>query len=168
MPKPSASPSHSHPPAGAAFEGTLTLDTLVVLLRGRGLRMTANRRHILQALLAAEVPQSLEQIQAAAARHSPEHEAPDFATVFRMMALLEELKIARKVNLGRPSSYFELVDSRHHRDHLVCTDCGTVTPLEGLCPVEKMERQIARKHGFTELTHSLEFFGKCGDCSASS
>ena len=83
-----------------------------------------------------------------------------------MMALLEELKLARKVNLGRASSYFELVDSGHHRDHLVCTDCGQVTPLEGTCPVEHLERQIARKHGFTQVTHSLEFFGRCGDCSA--
>ncbi len=165
MSKPPAPHTHSHPPVGATFEGALTLDGLVVLLRERGLRMTANRRHILQALLAAALPQSLEQIQAAAARHSPEREAPDFATVFRMMALLEELRVARRVHLGRPTSHYELLDGRHHRDHLVCTDCGRVTPLEGACPVEKMERQLAREHGYTELTHSLEFFGRCGPCS---
>ena len=52
MSKPPAPHTHSHPPVGATFEGALTLDGLVVLLRERGLRMTANRRHILQALLA--------------------------------------------------------------------------------------------------------------------
>ena len=137
----------------------------MALLRRKGLRVTGNRRAILQVLLQARAPLSLEQIQAAALPHVGGDDAPDFATVFRMMALLEELKLARKVHLGRNSSHFELTDSRHHRDHLVCTDCGTVTPLEGLCPVEKLERQIARTHGFTELTHSLEFFGKCADCS---
>ena len=148
------------------FDGPLTLEGLVVLLRERGLRMTANRAHILQALLVATVPQSLEQIQEAAAGCSPKHEAPDFATVvFRMMALLEELRVARRVHLGRPTSHYELTDGRHHRDHLVCTDCGRVTPLEGACPVEKMESQLAREHGYTELTHSLEFFGRCGPCS---
>ena len=165
MPKPDAPCSHSHPPAGATFDGPLTLESLVELLRERGLRMTANRRHILQALLAATVPRSLEQIQAAAAGYSPRQEAPDFATVFRMMALLEELRVARRVHLGRPTSHYELTDGRHRRDHLVCTDCGRVTPLEGACPVEKLERQIARDHGYTELTHSLEFFGRCGPCS---
>ena len=130
--------------------------------------MTGNRRAILQVLLQARAPLSLEQIQEGAARYAEGGDAPDFATVFRTMAVMEELKLARKVHLGRNSSHFELTDSRHHRDHLVCTDCGTVTPLEGFCPVEKMERKIARQHGFTELTHSLEFFGKCGDCSASS
>ena len=160
-------PSHPHAASGAAPE-PFSLEGLVDLLRGKGLRMTGNRRAILQVLLAAREPLSLEQLQEGAGRYVQGGDAPDFATVFRMMALMEELKLARKVHLGRTSSHFELTDSRHHRDHLVCTDCGTVTPLEGLCPVEKMERQIARKHGFTELTHSLEFFGRCGDCSAGS
>ncbi len=129
--------------------------------------MTTSRRAILQALLQAESPLSLEQLQTAGAKHVPDGDAPDFATVFRLMTLLEELKLARKVNLGRPLSFYELTDSGHHRDHLVCTDCGQVTPLEGMCPVERLERHIARKHGFTQLTHSLEFFGLCGGCSGS-
>ena len=162
--------SGSHQPhqhASTDDAGPFTLDGLTALLRGKGLRMTANRRAILQVLLNAREPMSLEQIQHDALRHVSDGDAPDFATVFRMMTVMEELKLARKVNLGRASSHYELIDSQHHRDHLVCTDCGTVTPLEGICPVERLERQIARKHGFTQLTHSLEFFGRCGECSAS-
>jgi Fur family ferric uptake transcriptional regulator len=158
--------AHQHAASNAARE-PFSLGGLEALLRRKGLRMTANRRAILRALIDAAAPLSLEQIQTAGARHVPDGEAPDFATVFRMMALLEELKLARKVNLGRASSFYELTDSDHHRDHLVCTDCGQVTPLEGMCPVERLERQIARKHGFTQLTHSLEFFGLCGQCSGS-
>ena len=157
-------PPHS-PVGDLPFAEPLTLDGLTDLLRRKGLRMTPNRRNLLQALLAAAVPQSLEQLQTAAAGYSPVGEPPDFATVFRLMTLLEELRLARKVNLGRASSHYELTDGRHHRDHLVCTNCNVVTPLEGMCPVEKLERQIARKHGFTQLTHSLEFFGLCGACS---
>jgi Fur family ferric uptake transcriptional regulator len=159
---------HQHAASTAARE-PFTLAGLEALLRRKGLRMTANRRGILRALLEAESPLSLEQIKTAGAKHVPDGDgdAPDFATVFRMMTLLEELKLARKVNLGRALSFYELTDSDHHRDHLVCTDCGQVTPLEGMCPVERLERQIARKHGFTQLTHSLEFFGLCGDCSGS-
>ena len=162
---PNSHSSHPHAATGAAVE-PFSLEGLVDLLRRKGLRMTGNRRAILQVLLKAREPLSLEQIQEGALRYVEGGDSPDFATVFRMMALMEELKLARKVHLGRTSSHFELTDSRHHHDHLVCTDCGTVTPLEGLCPVEKLERQIARKHGFTELTHSLEFFGRCGECSA--
>jgi Fur family ferric uptake transcriptional regulator len=164
MPAPAHIQQHA---ASTAAHEPFTLAGLEALLRRKGLRMTANRRAILRALIEADSPLSLEQIQTAGARHVPDGDAPDFATVFRMMTLLEELKLARKVNLGRALSFYELMDSDHHRDHLVCTDCGQVTPLEGLCPVERLERQIARKHGFTQLTHSLEFFGLCGDCSGS-
>lgn len=157
---------HQHAATTAARE-PFTLAGLETLLRRKGLRMTGSRRAILRVLLDAQAPLSLDQIQTAGGRPGPDGEAPDFATVFRMMTLLEELKLARKVNLGRAASFYELTDSSHHRDHLVCTDCGQVTPLEGLCPVERLERQIARKHGFTQLTHSLEFFGRCGDCSGS-
>lgn len=156
---------HQHATSTAAVE-PFTLDGLATLLRRKGLRMTANRRAILSVLLSAREPLSLEQIQRGAAGHVSDGEAPDFATVFRMMTLMDELKLARKVNLGRALSFYELTDSEHHRDHLVCTDCGQITPLEGICPVERLERQIARKHGFTQLTHSLEFFGVCGDCTA--
>ena len=154
-----------HPHGRSAFPGRLTLESLVGVLRGHGLRMTANRQALLRAMLDADVPQSLEQLQATAMKFSPRNEAPDFATVFRMMTLLEELRLARKVHLGRSTSHYELTDSEHHRDHLVCTDCGQVTPLEGSCPVERLEQRIAREHGYTQVTHSLEFFGKCGGCS---
>lgn len=157
---------HSHSPAGPDAAEVLTFDGLTDTLRGKGLRLTTNRRNLLRALLDAEVPRSLEQLQAAAAAYHPDHEAPDFATVFRLMSLLEDLKLARKVHLGRASSHYELTDGRHHRDHLVCTDCGRVTPLEGTCPVEKLESEIAREHGYTQVTHSLEFFGVCGPCRA--
>ena len=164
MPRKSV-PAPAHSPVRPDRPEPLTLEALVEAMRQRGLRMTANRQGLLRALLAATVPQSLEQLQHAAARYSPRREAPDFATVFRTMTLLEELRLARKVNLGRANSHYELTDSHHHHDHLVCTDCGQVTPLAGMCPVEKLEQRIAREHGYTQVTHSLEFFGRCGDCS---
>ena len=114
-----------HPHGRSAFPGRLTLESLVGVLRGHGLRMTANRQALLRAMLDADVPQSLEQLQATAMKFSPRNEAPDFATVFRMMTLLEELRLARKVHLGRSTSHYELTDSEHHRDHLVCTDLRT-------------------------------------------
>jgi hypothetical protein len=48
-------------------------------------------------------------------------------------------KLAQKINLGRASSHYEMTDSRHHRDYLVCTDCGEVTPLECPCPVDPFQ-----------------------------
>ncbi len=131
-------------------------------LHHAGLRMTENRRAILRVLRAAHAPLSLEEIRERSAHDGGK---PDFATVFRTMEQLEQLKLAHKVNLERSSSYFELVDPSSHHDHLVCVGCGRVVPILDDCPVEAMEHTLAAKHGFTELRHSLEFFGRCPECS---
>lgn len=141
---------------------SLSFDDLVGVLKRAGLRMTENRRAILRALLAARTPLSLEEIREHSAHHGG---MPDFATVFRAMEQLETLRLVQRVNLGRSSSHFELLDPRSHHDHLICVQCGRVVPLVDECPVEQLERDLARRHGFTEIRHSLEFFGKCPECS---
>jgi len=115
------------------------------------------------ALFKAKRPLSLVEIQAEALLEGGQ--LPDYATVFRMMILLESLGIVHKVNLKRSCSYYELTDPSRHHDHLVCVDCGQVTLLDIPCPVEAVEQEIEQKYGFTGLHHSLEFFGRCAACS---
>ena len=66
-----------------------------------------------------------------------------------------------RVNLGKPSSFFELNDPHGHHEHLICEKCGAVIPVTDECPAAQMESALADKYGFTELRHSLEFFGRC-------
>jgi Fur family ferric uptake transcriptional regulator len=139
----------------------LSRDAIVDLLRQHGMRITKNRTHILDALLQAEKPLSLDEIQIRAALKGS---APDYATVFRVMTLLESLQIAQKVHLNRSCSYYELLDPQQHYDHIICTECGNVTVMVDSCPVEKVERQIEKRYGYSEIRHSLEFFGKCRKC----
>jgi Fur family ferric uptake transcriptional regulator len=139
----------------------LSLDAIVELLRANGMRITKNRFHILDTLLRAEKPLSLEEIQE---RAKVEGDAPDYVTVFRVMTLLESLQIAQKVHLHRSCSYYELVNPQRHYDHIICTECGRVTLMIDSCPVERVERKIEKQYGFSEIRHSLEFFGKCREC----
>lgn len=155
---PASSHSHDH---DAPLE-KLSLEDLVGALKRGGIRMTANRRHILRVLLAADAPLSLEEIQVGAGHLGSR---PDFATVFRLMLVLEKLKLAHKVNLGRSTSHYELLDPQKHHDHLVCVDCGKVTLIEDGCPVEKLERKLAKDYGYSGIKHSLEFFGHCSECT---
>jgi Fur family ferric uptake transcriptional regulator len=54
------------------------------------------------------------------------------------------------------------LDEHHH--HIVCRSCGRATEIqhEGL---ERWAADIAKKHGFTEVTHTTEIHGTCRDCS---
>jgi Fur family transcriptional regulator, ferric uptake regulator len=139
----------------------LSLGAIVELLRANGMRITKNRRQILDTLLRAGKPLSLDEIQT---RAGVAGDAPDYATVFRVMTLLESFQIAQRVHLNRPCSYYELVDPQQHYDHIICTECGSVTLMIDSCPVERVERKIEKQYGFSEIRHSLEFFGKCREC----
>ena len=140
----------------------LSLDAIVELLRANGMRITKNRMQILDTLLRAGKPLSLDEIQK---RARVAGDAPDYATVFRVMTLLESLQIAQKVHLNRPCSYYELVNPQQHYDHIICTECGRVTLMIDSCPVERVERKIEKQYGFSQIRHSLEFFGKCPECT---
>jgi len=150
---------HIHPNQSPLKE--LSREAIVDLLREHGMRITRNRTRILDALLQADKPLSLDEIQS---RAGLKGSVPDYATVFRVMTVLESLQIAQKVHLNRSCSYYELLDPRQHYDHIICTECGNVTVMVDSCPVEKVERQIEQQYGYSEIRHSLEFFGKCRRC----
>ena len=53
-------------------------------------------------------------------------------------------------------------DAHHH--HLVCRSCGRSLEVDGP-EVEAWAAQVAAKHGFTDVTHTVEVFGTCADCA---
>jgi len=54
--------------------------------------------------------------------------------------------------------------SRHHHHHLVCRVCGHTVEVEGPA-VEKWAEKVAAENGFTQVSHTVEVFGTCADCS---
>lgn len=142
---------------------TFTPEAILTRLRAEGMRITASRRNILDVLFEADGPLSLQDIQDRAS--VKEGGGPDYATVFRMMTVLENMHLVHKVSLQRPCSYYELHDPRKHYDHIVCTSCGKVVVIDIPCPLGETETHIAEHYGFRDLTHSLEFFGRCPECA---
>lgn len=141
-----------------------TFESVLETLRREGLRITRGRMGILRSLFVARTPMNLQEIQAAAAEHGGQR--PDYATVFRMISLMEKLHLVHRVNLQRSCSYFELNDPRRHYDHLICRRCGRVEIIDIPCPLGPAEKDIAQRYGFRDLSHSLEFFGFCPACVA--
>lgn len=56
-------------------------------------------------------------------------------------------------------------DAHHH--HLVCRACGRSVEVEGP-EVEAWATAIADRHGFTEVSHTVEVFGTCEQCARAS
>jgi Fur family ferric uptake transcriptional regulator len=54
--------------------------------------------------------------------------------------------------------------SAEHHHHLVCRDCGRTVEIAGPA-VEDWAAAVAAEHGFSDVAHTLEVFGRCADCS---
>lgn len=61
---------------------------------------------------------------------------------------------------------YECIFDRHHHHHIVCRTCGKIENVEA-CILGELEKMLAQK-GYTDLSHSLEFFGVCESCRVNS
>jgi Fur family ferric uptake transcriptional regulator len=86
-------------------------------------------------------------------------------TVYRnlqMMADLNEVDVVRRTD---GESIFRRCDADDHHHHLVCRSCGSTVELAN-DELEAWAKSLAEKHRFSEVTHDLELFGLCRECSA--
>lgn len=85
-------------------------------------------------------------------------------TVYRTLTALAE---AGELDVLRTTSgeamYRRCATERHHH-HLVCRSCGRTVEVAGT-PVERWAAKVASEHGFTEVDHTVEMFGRCAECS---
>ena len=59
------------------------------------------------------------------------------------------------------SVYRRCSDDHHH--HLVCRACGATVEISG-GHVETWAADVAREHGFSDVSHTIEIFGMCRGC----
>jgi Fur family ferric uptake transcriptional regulator len=83
-------------------------------------------------------------------------------TVYRALTDLVEAGEADALTGGDGETRYRICGHEHHH-HLICNKCGKTVEFE-LPGFEAASRQLAQSHGFSELSHSIELFGTCGDC----
>jgi Fur family ferric uptake transcriptional regulator len=85
-------------------------------------------------------------------------------TVYRT---LQGLADAGEIDVMRPPGGEHLYRrcSRGHHHHLVCRDCGRAVEVEGPA-VETWADRVADRHGFVDVSHTMEIFGTCPECAA--
>lgn len=84
------------------------------------------------------------------------------ATVYRVLTQFEEAGLVVRHHFEGDQSVFELNHGEHH-DHLVCVTCGRVEEFVDHV-IEKRQREIAKKAGYTITDHSLNIYGVCAEC----
>jgi Fur family ferric uptake transcriptional regulator len=130
-------------------------------LRGRGLRMTPQRRAIV-----AEVMRAQGHISPPAITRRIQGDMPgvNASTVYRTLALLEECGVLQHSHLESGAEYHRSDEAEHV--HLTCGNCGRDDPLS-LREARSLQQLIRKHHGFeADLTH-FAITGLCSDCASS-
>jgi len=136
------------------------MSDLLERLRGRGWRMTSQRRVVAEVLDGEHVHLTADEVHARAAQRLPEiSRATVYNTLGELVSLGEVIEVATD---GRAKRYDP--NAHHPHQHLICSNCGTIrdvhptgNPLADL-PAEE-------RFGFTVSQVEVTYRGLCGACA---
>jgi Fe2+ or Zn2+ uptake regulation protein len=134
-------------------------------LRRAHQRYTGGRRRLVELLHRASRPLSIPELTSGRER-TPQSSA------YRNLAVLEQAGAVRRVTTDEDYARFELAEdlTGHHHHHLICGSCGRVddvampSELEGV--LDRSLDRVARKAGYSRITHRLDLVGLCAACAA--
>jgi len=92
------------------------------------------------------------------------------SSVYRNLAVLEEMGVVQRVQGNDDRARFELADHLiGHHHHLVCTTCGRVddfvAPAEAESMLDAVLVAAVEGTGFRAAGHRLDVLGVCADCA---
>ena len=122
-------------------------------------RPTKQRAAISEALTDSREFRSAQEI------HASLHATGDkigLATVYRTLQAMVDEDLVDTLRTDEGEQIFRRCSTGHHH-HLVCRDCGRTVEVEGPA-VERWADAVSAEHGFTDVAHTLELFGRCGPC----
>ncbi len=123
-------------------------------LRKVGLKVTHPRMRILELLEQAKSRHmTAEDIYR---KLLDEHEEIGLATVYRVLTQFEAAGLVLKHNFEGGHAVYELDRGGHH-DHMVDIDTGKIIEFES-SEIEKLQAEIAAKHGYHLEEHSLVLY----------
>ncbi len=136
------------------------MDVLAEFLGKKRLKLTRQRRVILEAFLRTGRHVSADDLYDIVRKSSPEI---GHATVFRTLKLLSESGIAKEADLGGRKRRYERKYGHKNHVHLVCVMCGWfIEVVDG--PIERHQKRLCRKAGFAPRRLKMEVYGVCSRC----
>jgi Fur family ferric uptake transcriptional regulator len=128
-------------------------------LKEKGLKLTPQRRLIVDAIHDVETHLTADEIIAHVQARMPEvHKS----TIYRTLDLLERNGCVFKSELGTHAIYHHAEEGHHH--HLVCSKCGKNIDCDEdlFAPVEQL---LGKKYGFEVDFKHMVMKGLCEECS---
>lgn len=128
------------------------------ILKENGLRITDNRRLVLDLLESGQEPMTTDEIYLEARKKSE----LNFSTVYRILSVLTEKNIVLK-SIREDGKYYYQINNHNHSHYLICSECRKRIPIED-CPLKEIGEKLVEQTGFHITGHNLEFIGECPEC----
>jgi Fur family transcriptional regulator, ferric uptake regulator len=148
--------------SGERLNTAETTGRLQQAVRRLGIRLTRQRRVILQVMDDAEQHLDVDQILERAQKTEPE---VHLVTVYRTIDLLKKHGLIDELDLLHlrgDRHYYETHGPRDHI-HVACLRCGKVREFESRL-YEQLKEQIARDFGMKVTVSRTEVGGYCAEC----
>jgi Fur family ferric uptake transcriptional regulator len=149
------------PKAAKEPDSTDLLDKLDGFLQRKSLKLTSQRRRIVEHIL--DMPKTHFAADDLVDQFRDETPRVSKATVYRALAVLVEAGILEQHDFGESHKVFEVSEGREHHDHLMCTSCHKIIEFHN-DEMEALQEKIAEGLGFHPTHHSQNIYGICKDC----
>jgi Fur family ferric uptake transcriptional regulator len=136
-----------------------SIPAAMTTLRVRGLRVSAARRLVLEALFAADGPVTAEAIADGVGGRVPQS---DLASVYRNLDTLEEIGLVRHFHVAHGAGRYALA-SEHHAGYVTCEHCGAHRPLDR-GTVAQIAAVLREACGYDPQLVHFPMVGRCPEC----
>ena len=125
-------------------------------------RPTANQQAVVEILQGSSHFRSAQELYVEL--HAQRLARVGLTTVYRILQSLTAQNITEAQRAEDGETLYRLRTATGHRHYLVCRRCGHAV---GFTPTdfELDASQLARKHRYTDVTHHIDLYGNCPDCT---
>ena len=132
-------------------------------LREQGLPETQQREQIADVVLATDGHLSVEDIEE---KLKERGERIGKATIYRTLETLVKSGLVAEHDFGEGFKRYEhLFGQKGVRQHLVCSECGSVKEIDDP-ELLRLQQRIAREQDFEPARYRLQMYGICASCRA--
>lgn len=139
-----------------------TLKATLEVLKQRQVRITPQRKAIIQYLIESKAHPSAEMIYEDLA---PRFKNMSLATVYNNLRMLARMNLLKELKRSSGATQYDFAIGKHY--HVVCRKCGVIVDLD-YPNLKSIEQFASGRTSFVIESHQLEFYGLCPDCQKQS
>ena len=124
-------------------------------------RTTRQKQLIMSVLREAAVPLTAGEIYARCVQRQPTLAK---STVYRNLEAMQGRGEVSAGLLENGERLYAAAEPHAHKHYMICKDCNARLDLPA-CPLDALEKEIARRDGFTVTDHVIQLYGYCRECA---